>query len=225
MIITVTLNPAIDRTFFIDDFIWNKTIRSSRSVVGMGGKGTDASWILGELGYENTAIGFAAGIVGRKINRMLRERGCKTDFVWVNGETRTNIVIVSNQGLGQSTLSSDGLEILAQDIETFKNKFQKKVNKANCVVIGGSLPPGLDLTIYTELVKTARAANIPVIFDASGPSLMAGMAGKPNFAKPNIDEITELSGEKITTVRSAYIQAKRLQEEYETSFIIYHLSG
>jgi 1-phosphofructokinase family hexose kinase len=220
MIVTVTLNTAIDRTFFIKDFVWNKTIRSPRSVVGMGGKATDASWILGELGYENTAMGFAAGDVGRQIDRMLRERGSKTDFVWVNGETRTNIVIVSNQGLGQSTLISGGLEISARDIETFKNKFQKVVKKANCVVIGGSVPIGLDLSIYTELVKTARAANIPVIFDASGPSLMAGMDGKPNFAKPNIDEIAELSGEKVTNVRSAFIQAKRLQEKYGTSFII-----
>jgi 6-phosphofructokinase 2 len=220
MIVTVTLNTAIDRTFFIKDFVWNKTIRSSQSVVGMGGKATDASWILGELGYENTAIGFVAGEVGRQIDRMLRDRGSKTNFVWVNGETRTNIVIVKNQGLGQSTLVSGGLEISARNIETFKNKFQKEVKRATCVVIGGSVPIGLDLSIYTDLVKTARAANIPVIFDASGPSLIAGMDGKPNFAKPNIDEIAELSGEKVKNIKSAYIQAKRLQERYGTSFII-----
>ncbi len=220
MILTVTLNPAIDRTFFIEDFNWNKTIRSSRSVVGMGGKGTDTSWILGEMGYENTAIGFAAGDAGKQIDRMLRERGSRTDFVWVNGETRTNIVIVSNQGLGQSTISSTSLEVTNQDIETFKIKFKQMLNKTKCVVIGGSVPLGLDICVYTELVKTARMANIPVIFDASGPSLMAGMSGKPNFAKPNIDEIVELSGEKIVNVRSAYIQAKRLQEEFGTSFII-----
>jgi 1-phosphofructokinase family hexose kinase len=220
MIVTITLNTAIDRTFFIKDFVWNKTIRSSQSVVGMGGKATDASWILGELGYENTAMGFVAGDVGRQIDRMLCERGSKTDFVWVNGETRTNIVIVSDQGLGQSTLISGGLEISTRDIETFKNRFQKVLKTATCVVIGGSVPIGLDLSLYTELVKTVRAANVPVIFDASGPSLLAGMDGKPNFAKPNIDEIAELSGEKVTNIQSAFIQAKRLQEKYGTSFII-----
>lgn len=220
MIVTVTLNTAIDRTYFIEDFSWNKTIRSSCSVIGMGGKATDASWILGELGYQNTAMGFAAGDVGRQIDRMLRQRGSMTDFVWTQGESRTNIVIVSDRGLGQSTLVSGGLDISDQDIETFKDKCQKTLKKASCVVIGGSVPIGLDLSIYTELVKTAKASNIPVIFDASGPSLKAGIEGKPDFAKPNADEIAELSGMKVTSFSSAFTQAKLLHKKYGTSFII-----
>jgi 1-phosphofructokinase family hexose kinase len=220
MIVTVALNTAIDRTYFIEDFVWSKTIRSSCSVVGMGGKATDASWILGELGYQNTAMGFAASDVGRQIDRMLRERGSKTDFVWTKGESRTNVVIVSDHGLGQSTLISGGLEISARNIQTFKRKFQKALKKAACIVIGGSVPIGLDASIYTELVKIAKSSYIPVIFDASGPSLRAGMDGRPDFVKPNFDEIAELSGVKVTNIGSAFTQARLLQEKYGTSFII-----
>lgn len=219
-VVTVTLNTAIDRTLFIKDFVWNKTIRSSLSVVGMGGKATDASWILGELGVANTALGFAAGDVGRQIDRMLRERGSDPDFVWVKGETRTNIVVVSEQGHGQSTLISGGLEITAEDCASFKEKFHRAILNAGCVVIGGSIPSGLDVSMYTEMVQDVREYNIPVIFDASGPSLIAGMDGKPNFAKPNMDELGELSGMKITGIRAAYDEASRLQEKYGTSFII-----
>jgi 1-phosphofructokinase family hexose kinase len=220
LIVTVTLNTAIDRTFFIDHFAWNKTIRSSQAFTGMGGKGTDASWILGELGYENLALGFVAGDVGRQIERMLRDRGSQTDFVWVHGETRTNIIIVSEQGDGQSTISSTSLEIKDDELAAFKNKFMKAIPQADCVVIGGSLPKGLNQSIYTEMVKVVKESKVPVIFDASGPGLKAGLEGKPDFVKPNIDEIAELSGEKVTSLRAAFLQAKRLQEKYGTSFII-----
>jgi len=219
-VVTVTLNTAIDRTFFIKDFVWNKTIRSSLSVVGMGGKATDASWILGELGVANTALGFAAGDVGRQIDRMLRERGSSTDFVWVKGESRTIFVVISEQGHGQSTLTSSGLEITAEDCASFKEKFYQAIQNAGCVVIGGSVPSVLDVSMYTEMVKDVREFNIPVIFDASGPSLIAGMEGKPNFAKPNMDELGELSGKKITGLLAAYNEARRLQDKYGTSFII-----
>jgi 1-phosphofructokinase family hexose kinase len=220
MIVTVTLNTAIDRTFIIDQFAWNKTIHSSQSVVGMGGKGTDASWILGELGYDNTALGFAAGDVGKQIDRMLRARGSRTDFVWVKGESRTNVIVVSEQGHKQSTLVSGGLEISDHNVAMFKNKFMEAVTNAGCVVIGGSIPIGLEPSIYTEIVRAARALKVPVIFDSSGPSLQAGLEGKPDFAKPNIDEIAQLSGERIKSIRSAFSEAKRLQEKYGTSFII-----
>jgi len=94
MILTVTLNPALDRTYLIKDFAWNRTIRAKQAVPGMGGKGTDASWILGELGYRSRALGFAAGNAGKIMEKLLRTRGCQTDFVWVGGETRVNIVII-----------------------------------------------------------------------------------------------------------------------------------
>jgi len=162
MIVTVTLNPAVDRTYFVRDFAWNRTIRASQSVVGMGGKATDASWVLGELGYASLTLGFAAGATGRLMEKMLRQRGCMTDFVRVEGETRTNIVIVSGGGNGQSTLAEPGLQIDSRHIEKFRRKFSSALKKASCFLIGGSLPPGLDASIYTELVKRARQAGLPV---------------------------------------------------------------
>jgi 1-phosphofructokinase family hexose kinase len=219
-IITVTPNTAIDRTLFIEDFHWNKTIRSFQSVIGMGGKATDASWILGELGYPNTAMGFAAGVVGRQMDRMLRKRGCKTDFVWVKGETRTNIVIIGSNGQGQSTLVSGGLAISPQDCKRLYNKYTRAIKDASCIIIGGSIPDGVDFSLYTEMVRAAGKLEIPTIFDASGPGLLAGMQGRPNFVKPNIEEIEDLSGRKVTNIRSAYEEARKLQEKYGTSLII-----
>jgi 1-phosphofructokinase family hexose kinase len=220
MIVTVTLNPAIDRTYIINDFAWNRTIRASQSVVGMGGKATDASWVLGELGYANLAMGFAAGHTGRLMEKMLRQRGCQTSFVHVEGETRTNIVIISGEGKGQSTLAEKGIKIEAGQVEKFRRKFSTALKKASCVLIGGSVPPGIDVSIYTELVRQARQAGLPVVFDASGPGLKAGMEGGPTIAKPNADEIAELYGQPVSTIGGAYKAGRDLQDKYGAALVI-----
>jgi len=220
MILTVTLNPALDRTYLIKDFSWNRTIRAEQAVPGMGGKGTDASWILGELGYPSRALGFAAGNAGRIMTKMLRARGCVTDFVWLEGETRVNIVIVSEEWQCQSTLTEPGLQVGADDIEKLRRKFIKALKTASCVIIGGTVPPGVDASIYTEMVKSAREAGLPVVFDASGPGLKAGMKGRPTIAKPNIDEISELIGSPVNNIGEAYKAGKELQEKYGTSLVI-----
>jgi 1-phosphofructokinase family hexose kinase len=220
MILTVTLNPAVDRTYFISDFAWNRTIRSEQAVPGMGGKGTDASWILGELGYDSLALGFAGGIAGKILQKMLRSRGCRTDFVWVEGETRVNIVIVGREGQGQSTLTEPGLQIGAVDLDKFRRKFNAALKNASCVIIGGTVPPGVDASIYTELVKKAREAGLPVVFDVSGPGLKAGMESRPTVAKPNIDEIDELYGRQVNTIEEAYKAGRELQDKYGAALVI-----
>jgi len=220
MILTVTLNPAVDRTYLIGDFTWNRTIRAKWAVPGMGGKGTDASWILGELGYPSLALGFAAGNAGRIMARMLRSRGCLTDFVWVEGETRVNIVIIGENGQGQTTLTEPGLHIDSVALEKFRRKFTRALKTASCVVIGGTVPPGIDASIYTEMVKSAKTAGLPVIFDASGPGLKTGMEGRPTIAKPNIDEIAELCGSPINTVEEAYKAGRVLQDRYGAMLVI-----
>jgi 1-phosphofructokinase family hexose kinase len=220
MIVTVTLNTSIDRTLFIKDFTWNNTIRASTSVLGMGGKAADASWVLGELGSENLATGFAAGDTGKLMEKMLSERGCQTDFVWVGGETRTNIVVISEQGKGQSTLVANGLEIGPGHIDEFRHKFTSLLKKATCALIGGSLPPGLAPSFYAELIRQVRSAGLPVVFDASGAGLLAGMEGRPTIAKPNVDEISELSGQSVTTIESAHRVGTELYEKYGTMFVI-----
>src|ERR1044071_1228305 len=103
MIITLTPNTGIDHTVQIASLALNRTLRAMDSIWGMGGKATDVSWILGKLGVPTRALGFAAGPNGLRMEKMLRERGVETDFVWAEGETRLNSIIVV-PGQGQSTI-------------------------------------------------------------------------------------------------------------------------
>src|SRR5512133_776499 len=105
MIVTLTPNTGLDYTLQVSSFRLNETIRATDSAWGMGGKATDVSWILGKLGVPTRALGFAAGSNGLRMENMLRERGVETDFVWVEGETRLNtIVVIPDQG--QSTITA-----------------------------------------------------------------------------------------------------------------------
>jgi 1-phosphofructokinase family hexose kinase len=220
MILTITLNTAIDRTLFIKEFSWGKTIRATRTVLGMGGKATDASWILSEIGETNCAMGFAAGETGKLLRRMLEERGSQTNFIWVNGETRTNIVIISESGQGQSTLVSGELKITADKIAEFRDEYTRQLDQTQCLIIGGSVPAGVSPRIYYDLVKEARSLGIPVVFDANGPGLRIGLEGQPTVIKPNIDEISDLAGWEVTTIQHAYQAAKELQKKSSTIFVI-----
>jgi len=220
MILTVTLNPALDRTYLIKDFAWNRTIRAGQAVPGMGGKGTDASWILGELGDPSRAMGFAGGNAGRIMAKLLRLRGCRTDFVWLQGETRINIVIIGQDGRGQTTLTEPGLTVGPTDLERLRRKYRRALKTSSCVVIGGTIPPGADASIYTDLVLEARRAGLPVVFDASGPGLKAGMEGRPTIAKPNIDEIAELYGSPVSGIEQAYRAGKKIQQRYGAMLVV-----
>src|SRR5512133_2637432 len=162
MIITLTPNTGIDHTVQIPGFQLNSTIRAVDSAWGMGGKATDVSWILGKLGIPTRALGFAAGSNGLRMEKMLRERGVETDFVWVEGETRLNtIVVIPDQG--QSTITAASLDVSAEHLAQFAARYTQVLKEASCVVIGGSLPHGVPNEFYTLTISQAREHQVPVI--------------------------------------------------------------
>ena len=219
MIITLTPNTGIDHTVQIPSFQLNSTIRAIDSAWGMGGKATDVSWTLGKLGIPTRALGFAAGPNGLRMEKMLRERGVETDFVWVNGETRLNSIIVV-AGEGQSTIISSSLSVSPEHLAEFTTRYQKALQGASCVVMGGSLPSGVPVEFYAEAIAQAHQHGVPVIFDSSGPSLIAGLQGHPDIIKPNLTELGDLLGSVPTSQREVGQAARKLHEEFGTNVIV-----
>jgi len=219
MIITLTPNTGIDHTVQIASFQLNATIRATDSAWGMGGKATDVSWILGKLGVPTRALGFAAGPNGLRMEKMLRERGVETDFVWTDGETRLNSVIVV-PGQGQSTITSSSLSVSAEHLSTFAARSQKALEGAPCVVMGGSLPNGVPTEFYSELIDQAHAHGVPVIFDSSGPPLVAGLRSHPDVIKPNLTELGDLLGFVPTSQEEVERAARKLQEEFGAHVVV-----
>lgn len=220
MIVTVTANTTLDNTVVVPYFEKNRTIRASHTVHSLGGKPTDASWILGENGIPSLALGFAAGAIGKKIETMLQARGVTTDFIWVGGESRINTVIIGEDGGWSTTITTLSLEVTAQHVETLRQQYIAALKGATCVVIGGTLPAAMQPSFYTEFIGLARDRGVPVIFDAAEPNLSAGLAARPNYVKPNHDELAAWAGRPVTNVETAYEVGRELQAKHGASPII-----
>jgi 1-phosphofructokinase family hexose kinase len=220
MILAVNPNTAIDRIIFVPKFELNRSIRASATVMGMGGKATDAAWILGELEVDTLVTGFAAGDAARLMVEMLESKGVRTDLIWVRGETRINTVIIAEDGAGQTTLSSDSLEVSEADIDAFEAAYSKYLEQTSCVIIGGSLPSQVPATMYTRWIRMARERDLPVVFDSSGEALKEGLKGQPTIVKPNEHELASLTGRPVLMLGDAYDGARQLSEAYGTVTIV-----
>ncbi len=228
MIISVTPNTAIDYTLRVSEFSLGQTIRTLESAWGMGGKAADAGWILGHYGVPNLVLGFAAGKNGERMDAMLHERGCQTDFVWVNGETRLNIVICKNGD--HSTFTTSTLEVEPEHIKTFLKKYAQALEEASCLIFGGSLPKGVPFSFISDVIQMARSRNVPTFFDSSGSYLKLGIEAHPAVVKPNLVELFELTGDNtmmidkggFTPERRQYIYscAQKVQMDYDVSVVV-----
>ncbi|GIL11626.1 MAG: tagatose-6-phosphate kinase [Chloroflexota bacterium] len=220
MIVTVTANTTLDYTLFVPKFEMNRTMRATGTTYSMGGKPTDASWILGEIGIPSLALGFAAGHSGARAKAMLEARGVTTDFIEVGGETRINVVIISEDNKGHSTITTSSLEIEEQHINALREKFLAALDGASCVILGGTLPRMMRPEFYTEFVALGRERGLPVIFDADEPNLSAGLKSRPTYIKPNRDELSRLTGQPVQSVDDAYRAGRDIFERTGTCPII-----
>jgi 1-phosphofructokinase family hexose kinase len=220
MIVTVTPNTAIDRTLFVPSFALGQTIRASRIAMGMGGKPTDASYVLGALGIPNLALGFAAGLAGQQMEQMLHAFGVTTDFTPVDGETRVNTLIVDESAGQQSTITVSTLKVRAEHIAQLRERYRRALETASCVILGGALPDGAHPSLFAELIADAKNASVPVVFDASPPGLRAGLEAGPDYAKPNRSELTTLVGNPANTAQAIYDSARAIYTQYGTACIV-----
>ncbi len=220
MIVTVTANTTLDHTVFVASFVPNKTIRAVNSIFSMGGKPTDASWILGEMNIPSLALGFAAGAMGQKVEALLHKKGVRTDFIQVNGETRINSVIIAQDTHAHTTITTNTLEVWPEHLAALKSKYVAALEDASCLVIGGTLPRGVEPTFYNEYITIAREKQIPVIFDAAEPNLSAGLTARPTFIKPNRDELEALLGKPVPTIEAVYNAGREILEKHGTASVI-----
>ena len=158
-----------------------------------------ASWIMGELGVPCIALGFAAGRAGSRLEEMLHEKGVLTDFVATEGETRVNVVIVSEKTSSQSTITEQTLSIHPNHVDQLDGKVRDALVGASCLVLGSRLPPDVPQDLYLPWLASAHERGVPTVLDASGETLRQSIRGKPTVVKPNEDELEQLIGWRPST--------------------------
>jgi 6-phosphofructokinase 2 len=207
LIYTITLNPALDRTLLIDEMREDVPNRIIREESYAGGKGIDVSKVLTALGAENRALGFIAGFAGRQLEAQLVRDGTGCGFIPVSGETRIN-VIVHEIGTGRQIIfNSVGPKVKPFELIEIVDVV-KRVEEPEFVSIGGSLPPGAHPEIYRKIIETSRLRGAKVVLDVDREALSVGIRGKPDIIKPNIHELSHLSGRKLEK-RGEILEAAR----------------
>lgn len=200
-ILTVTLNPALDKTILIDSLKVGGLNRVISSRLDTGGKGINVAKVLNQFSCGVKAAGLIAGTQGVLLLDKLKACGIDTSFLHISGETRTNLKVVDQSTNTTTEINETGFFVSEQDLSFFIEELTKELGKADLLVLSGSLPPGVDENIYYELIKIAKAKSIRTILDADGKALSAGINALPFAIKPNIHELRDLTGRNIETVK------------------------
>lgn len=192
MILTVTLNAALDVTYRVPALLPGTTHRVTEVTERAGGKGVNVARLLHALGEPVVATGLAGGGCGARIRALLAAEGVRDAFVPVADESRRTVVVVD--GDGATGLWEPGPLVSAAEWAAFLDRFAALVRVAGIVVLSGSLPRGVPAEAYAALIGLARAAGARTVLDADGPALRHGLAATPDLVKPNADELTSLLG-------------------------------
>ena len=233
MIVTVTLNPAVDKVYWVQslkicDIAQEEFLtRAMRSSTSAGGKGVNISRFLSAFGMDNVAMGFVGGNMGHIVVRYLRQKGVTTNFTWIHGETRVNVTLLeAGREFSPNLIDEPGPEVSALEIDRFLRRYQRMLRQASWVVIGGSVPPGVDPEIYADLTYRAREAGVKVAVTAGGEALHHAVTAGPTIVKPDTREHHLLEGKELMTTEQI-IEAGRsvVAAGVEMVIISTHVTG
>ncbi|MFA1551388.1 1-phosphofructokinase family hexose kinase [Actinomadura chokoriensis] len=195
MIVTVTLNAALDDTYEVADARFGEVNRVAAVYRRPGGKGVNVARVLHGLGHEVVATGLAGGAAGRQIVEGLASFGVPASFSPVAAESRRTVTVVGRDATtsgGDATMFCEpGPTVTVPEWNTFVGRYEALTRDAAVVVLSGSLPPGVPPDAYAALTRLAPG---PVVLDADGEALRLGAAGRPDVVKPNAGELARASG-------------------------------
>jgi len=210
MIITVTLNPSLDRTIELDSLAQGSVQRVTAARLDPGGKGVNVARALLANGVPTRAVVPVAGMEGDQLVSLLEHEGVDVVVVPVLGHTRSNITIAEADGT-VTKLNEPGASLGADDLEALARKVLAAAAPDSWVVLCGSLPPGLRAEAYATLTHRFVAAGLRVVVDTSGPAFRAAVAVGPELVKPNAEELAEAVGRPLRSRSEVIAAARELQ--------------
>jgi len=199
MIVTLTPNPSVDRTLVVSRLKFNEILRAAPAHLDWGGKGFNTSRGLSVLGQPSLALAWVGGGAGKMLEDGLNMLGVQTDFVWVDGETRTNTVIQEQDNDWYMLVNEIGPHIPPDAIEEMLEKAGKYANPGDIWVVAGSIPPGVPEDFYAILIRMLKAKGVSVVFDTTAAPHNLGIKEIPWLLYPEVTEAERLVGYEIGT--------------------------
>ncbi|MFF8638723.1 1-phosphofructokinase [Streptomyces pilosus] len=210
MILTVTPNPSLDRTYEVPSLDRGEVVRATGERVDPGGKGVNVSRAVAAAGRRTVAVLPLGGAPGALVAGLLDAQGIEAAPVPVAGATRSNIALAESDGV-LTKINAPGPELTAAEQELLLDTVLRRAGGADWIACCGSLPRGLAPSWYAELVARVHAAGVRIALDTSGPALLAALRERPDVVKPNAVELAEAVGRPLTTVGDAVKAAEELR--------------
>jgi 1-phosphofructokinase/tagatose 6-phosphate kinase len=198
VILTVTLNAAIDRTVAVPNFRLGRRHRAVESRTVAGGKGVNVARALSLLGQPVIATGFVGGPTGTRVLEQLRAESVLTDFTRIAGETRINLAVIDPTSGEQTEIAERGPAVSPEEVLLFVERLDYLAAGAKVCVLSGSLPPGAGDDLYARLIKDLRQRGLVVVLDAEGEAMVEGLRAGASVVTPNEREAEELVGQEFS---------------------------
>lgn len=209
MIYTLTLNPSLDYIVTVPKFTCGVVNRTSREVIFPGGKGVNVSMVLGNLGFENTALGFLAGFTGKALKGLVEEKGIRADFIEVErGMTRINVKLRSEE---ETEINGQGPFIGEKEIGKLYERLER-LEDGDILVMAGSIPDVMPETMYRDILEHLKEKKLRVVVDATNDLLVNVLRYHPFLIKPNNHELGEIFGVVINDKAEVIRYGRQLQE-------------
>jgi len=210
-VITITMNPCIDKTVLVDQFQVYGLNRVHNIRLDPGGKGINVAKVLQNFQVDVLVSGLIAGKQGSLLLQQITQLGIQNDFLEIEGETRINLKIVDESVCKTTEVNEPGFFVAEQEIDNFFQKYQLIIQQAEMIILAGSLPPGVPDDFYARCITLAKKSGIKTILDADGVAFAKGIEAKPYAIKPNILELQHyLNCEAFENVKQVADAAQKL---------------
>jgi 1-phosphofructokinase len=222
-VVTITLNPAIDKTVSVRKFEVDQLnrVESENDIqIDPGGKGINVAKVLTNFDVDVTAAGFIGGKQGRQLQSGLDEKKIKHYFTKVQGETRTNLKIVDIETKSLTELNEPGFTVGEDEVNLLFDQLKELLPTTSILVLGGSYPKGVDKDIYRRIIEFANKQGVKVILDADGEAFKEGIEAGPYAVKPNVFELELLYNKKLSTMEEIVEAGKQLLNKGISTVVI-----
>ena len=225
MIVTVTMNAALDRTLTVPNFRPGYRHRASETVTLAGGKGINVARALKRLEVPVVATGLAGGRSGTRIVEELTGEAILNDFVRIADESRTSTAVVDPMAGTYTEINEWGPALEAEELETLLEKLRYLARGADLVVFAGSLPRGVGDDFYAQAIRELNRAHVHTVLDAEGESLRRGVEAEPFLVSPNQQEAEGLVGQELSEDQDFIVALDRIADRGARNVLITEESG
>ncbi len=212
MILTVTLNTAVDKTLAVPNFRLGRRHRTVDQTTMPGGKGVNVARVLKTLGQPVIATGLAGGPTGTRIVEQLTQLSVLSDFVRISEDSRTNTAVIDPTTGEQTEINERGPNVTEPEIDLFVDKLLYLSKGASMCVFAGSLPRNVDVDIYARLIPELKRLGVDTVVDTDGDPLRRAVRAEPDVISPNVLEAEELVGHEFNEPQDHFLAVGQMVE-------------